>query len=51
MWRDAGEWYVHAIKVGGENTLQDTLGCGTDWGKVNACILHLCNRKVLKQNM
>lgn len=23
-------------------------GCGTTWGKVNACNLHLCNRKVFK---
>lgn len=46
MWTDAGELYAHAIQV--KKKTQHSMGCGSTWGKVNACILHLCNRKVFK---
>lgn len=51
MWRDAGELYAHAIEVGKKkkkSTKRHSMGCGSTWGKVNACIFHLCNRKVFK---
>lgn len=49
MWRDAGELYANAIQVGEKkSTTQHSMGGGSTWGKVNACILHLCNKKSIQ---
>lgn len=51
MWRCEETLLNHAVQKKREkkSAMRHSMGCGCTWGKVNACILHLCKEKKTTQ--